>query len=140
MDELKELGKRKGISITVSAEVNSCTVWSDKTYLLLVFENLISNALKFSSRGTSVKIQVHRSDSFVEASVIDEGPGIKPEEEHLLFQKFSMLSARPTGGENSTGIGLSLVKTYIEKLDGSIRYKGKFGEGSTFTVQLPLAS
>ena len=83
---------------------------------------------------------MHRSDAFVEASIIDEGPGIKPEEEHLLFQKFSVLSARPTAGENSTGIGLSLVKTYVEKLNGKIRYDGEYGKGATFIVQLPVAS
>jgi len=140
VEELKELGNRKGISISVDTDVKSCKVWSDKTYLLLVFENLISNALKFSNRGTAVKVQVHRSDTFVEASIIDEGPGIKPEEEHLLFQKFSVLSARPTAGENSTGIGLSLVKTYVEKLDGKIRYDGEYGKGATFIVQLPVGS
>lgn len=48
--------------------------------------------------------------------------------------------ARPTAGENSTGIGLSLVKTYVEKLNGKIRYEGKYGEGATFIVQLPVAS
>ena len=104
----------------------------------MVFENLISNALKFSNRGTQVKVLVDRTEDYVKASVIDEGPGVKPEEEHLLFQKFSLLSARPTAGENSTGIGLSLVKTYVEKLDGKIWYDGKYGKGAAFVVMLPL--
>ena len=138
VEELRELGKRKEISISIDTEVQSCTLRSDKTYLLLVFENLISNALKFSNRGTQVKVLVDRTEDYVKASVIDEGPGVKPEEEHLLFQKFSLLSARPTAGENSTGIGLSLVKTYVEKLDGKIWYDGKYGKGAAFVVMLPL--
>ncbi len=140
VDELRELGQRKRISIEIESDIQSCILKSDKTYLLLVFENLISNALKFSSPGTSVKVKVNRLNDNVLASVIDQGPGVKPEEEHLLFKKFSTLSARPTAGENSTGIGLSLVKTYVEKLDGKIWHEGSQGKGATFIVELPLAS
>ena len=140
VEELQELAKRKNISVSVETEIQSSNVISDKTYLFLVFENLISNALKFSNKETSVKVNVKVTGDRVQVRVKDQGPGIKPEEEHLLFQKFSMLSARPTGGESSTGIGLSLVKTYVEKLNGEIWYEGAFGKGSTFVVELPLAS
>lgn len=138
IDELRELGNRKNISISLESDVNSCTIRSDKTYLLLVFENLISNALKFSNREASVSVKVHRTGDKVQVKVMDEGPGVKPEEEHLLFKKFSILSARPTAGENSTGIGLSLVKTYLEKLNGKIWHERTQSKGATFIVELPM--
>ena len=72
--------------------------------------------------------------------VIDEGPGIAPEEEDQLFKKFSKLSARPTAGESSTGLGLSLVKRYVELIGGKVWYEGKYGTGAIFSVEFPLAN
>lgn len=140
VDELSKMAKSKNIAINVESDLSSCDVLSDKTYLFLIFENLISNALKFSPMDTSVNVEVSRHQEEVRVKVSDQGPGIKPEEEHLLFQKFSLLSSKPTAGENSTGIGLSLVKAYIKKLGGKIWYQGVYGKGSDFIVQLPLTS
>jgi signal transduction histidine kinase len=71
--------------------------------------------------------------------VRDEGPGISDEDQKKLFQKYSRLSARPTGGESSTGLGLSIAKRLANKLGGDILCHSAFGAGTTFTFRLPLA-
>ena len=69
--------------------------------------------------------------------VTDEGPGIRVEERHKLFRKFQKLSARPTNGESSSGLGLSIVKDLIDLLKGSIEVISEEGAGSTFAVRIP---
>lgn len=137
VDELGKQAQRKKIAVILDTEVPSFQVDSDPTYLLLVFENLLSNAIKFSGMETTVTLSVNELENSVTIRVSDQGPGIKPEEEHLLFKKFSKLSARPTFGENSTGIGLSLVSVYLDKLGGSIRLEQTEEKGATFVVELP---
>ena len=72
--------------------------------------------------------------------VIDEGPGIDPKEENQLFKKFTKLSAKPTAGETSTGLGLSLVKRYISLIGGNVWLEKHSGTGATFIVELPLSN
>jgi signal transduction histidine kinase len=69
--------------------------------------------------------------------VSDKGPGLTEDDKKKMFGKFVKLSARPTGGEHSTGLGLSIVKTLVLLLDGSIRCDSELGEGTTFIVELP---
>lgn len=114
------------------------TVKGDRTYLPLIFENFITNALKFSEYNTQVRIFIESQSDSVQVKVCDEGPGIKLEEQGNLFKKFSKLSARPTDGESSSGLGLSLVKRYAELLNGRVWYEGEFGVGSTFGVEFPM--
>ena len=71
-------------------------------------------------------------------SVRDEGPGIEPEEQKRLFGEFQRLSTKPTGGEKSTGLGLSIVKKIVEAHNGTIAVESQPGAGSTFTFILPI--
>ena len=66
------------------------------------------------------------------------GPGIKSDEIDKLFTKFCKLSSRPTGGESSTGLGLSIVKSLVEKLGGKVWCESEYGSGALFVVELPL--
>ena len=102
-------------------------------------DNLISNAIKYSPNEQSIEIKAELSDEGVEISVTDHGPGIAPHEIGLLFKKFSRLSARPTGGEHTTGLGLSIVKKLVEAVYGQIRCESQFGQGAKFIVTLPSA-
>ena len=83
-----------------------------------IVENLISNAIKFSRPQTSVQAILLQDDGRTRLTIKDSGPGLTTEDHQLLFQKFQRLSARPTGGENSTGLGLSIVKKYVELMGG----------------------
>ena len=114
------------------------TLSSDANFVVQILENLISNALKFSDKEKNVFVSLSKSATYVEIKICDEGQGIKTEEVGLLFGRFQKLSARPTGGESSTGLGLSIVKEYVELLRGTLDVESTWGVGSTFTLQLPF--
>jgi len=103
-----------------------------------VVDNLVSNAIKFSPPGTTVKVSLRSSDGNLLFSVQDQGPGISEEDRKLLFRSFQKLSARPTGGEKSTGLGLAIVKKIVDAHGGHITVDGAPGGGTMFTVTVPL--
>ncbi|MEK6782789.1 MAG: HAMP domain-containing sensor histidine kinase [Bacteroidota bacterium] len=112
-------------------------IQSDKLYLSRIFENLLSNAIKFSPRNKKVTVMATDLGNEIEISIEDEGPGINAEDQLKLYQKFQKLTAKPTGGESSTGLGLSIVKTMVEKMKGRVHYQSKDGKGAKFVVNLP---
>lgn len=112
---------------------------ADPAKLHQVLENLISNALKFSPRGAEVSVVVTRQDGGARCEVSDQGPGLTEEERQRVFDAFARLRARPTGGEGSTGLGLSIVKRLTEAMSGRVSCTSEPGKGSTFAVDLPLA-
>lgn len=138
IESMGEAAARKKIDVVLHAECTNCVLQSDRIYLGLVFENLLSNALKFSEQNTRVLVEVTNGAESVTVKVTDEGPGILPHEEGRLFKKFSRLSARPTAHESSSGLGLSLVKRYVELLGGKIWHERPPSAGATFAVELPL--
>jgi signal transduction histidine kinase len=126
-------------SITLSVEPgDKLAVIGDRQLLQRTFENLLSNAIKFSPMPSAVKVGYVRKAGRIETWVVDEGPGITPEDQPRLFKKFQALSNRPTGGESATGLGLSLAKAMVEKMGGTVRYEpGPSGRGSCFVVSMP---
>ena len=113
-------------------------LFTDRECCSQIIENLLSNAVKYTIPGKNVTISITGNQKEVKIIIADEGPGIRKEDRHLLFQRFQKLSSRPTGGELSTGLGLSIVKYLVEQLKGSITVESEFGKGSVFTVHLPL--
>jgi signal transduction histidine kinase len=119
----------------------------DRERLKQVFENLIGNAIKYSPKGKRIWIELRSKQSHtnqatnesVLVSVKDEGQGLTEEDKSKLFGKFQRLSAKPTGGESSTGLGLSITKQLVEKHNGRIwaESEGK-DKGTTFFVELPI--
>lgn len=103
-----------------------------------IIENLISNAIKFSPPDKSIFVSVKEENGWVTTSIKDEGPGLSNEDKLLVFRKFQKLSAKPTAGEQSTGLGLSIVKKYTELMYGKIKYDSVFGEGTRFSVQFEV--
>jgi signal transduction histidine kinase len=103
-----------------------------------VLENVVSNAVKFSPHGSTVLVSVHADGGAGVVDVEDEGPGITEADRERLFAKFSRLSARPTGGESSTGLGLSIVKTLTEAMGGEVSLESPPGRGARFRVRLPV--
>lgn len=112
---------------------------ADESALVQVLDNLISNAIKFSSCGKSVFVRVRSNEHSIYIEVQDEGQGISQEDKKKLFGKFARLSARPTAGESSTGLGLSIVKSMVEAMNGKIWCESECGQGATFIVELPIA-
>lgn len=111
---------------------------TDKNYICRVMENLLSNALKFSEPGKEVAVTITTNNGQVEIAVADQGPGLSPEDLSKLYQKFTKLTPRPTGGESSQGLGLSIVKMLSNCMGGDVQCESKLAVGSTFTVRLPV--
>lgn len=112
-------------------------VLGDAKRLAQITANLVSNALKFSPPRATVRLAVQRKESRVHLVVQDEGPGVPPESLPHLFRPFSQLSARPTGGESSHGLGLSIVHDLVRLQGGTILVDSSPGRGTAFTVDLP---
>jgi signal transduction histidine kinase/ligand-binding sensor domain-containing protein len=115
------------------------TVSIDPAILKQVVDNLVSNALKFSPPGCRVWLKLTARDTHtIRFSVADEGPGISASDKQKLFTKFARLSARPTGGELSTGLGLSIARHLVTMMGGSIGCDSSLGEGATFWIEFPI--
>lgn len=134
----KEQTDRKGIAIRVEETAASYSLLTDRNSLMRILENLISNAIKFSQPNTLVLIRVSLENEYVKLEVKDQGPGIAKEDLPKLFTKYQSLGAKPTGGERSTGLGLSIVKELVHCLKGSIKVESTENKGTSFIVELPL--
>lgn len=130
--------KAKQIEINGEYQNDPLFIWADKVHLHQVLENLVSNALKFSKPFTTISIDTKTIGKAVQISIQDEGPGLTDEDKEKIFKKFQTLSAKPTGNEVSTGLGLSIVKKYVEQMNGKIWYESELGKGTTFVVQFSL--
>ena len=128
-------------NITIRQEIDEKEDWrfiTEPNYLIQILENLLSNAIKYAHKGQTVTISLEKNKDGIKMIVADEGQGFKPEEMSLLYRRFQQLSARPTAGEASTGLGLSVVKEYVEILRGHILCESEWEKGATFTVTLPF--
>ena len=131
------LAGRKNIRISLDVPRERIEINADAAKIEQVLSNLTSNAIKFSSAGTAIKVSVRATPMTVEFSVEDQGPGIPEEELRLLFRPFSTTSVQATDGERSTGLGLAIAQRIIEGHGGEIRVESQVGSGSKFRVILP---
>ncbi len=114
------------------------TVRFDRHKVRRVLDNLFSNAVKYSPRGSTITFSVSCLDERVTFSVADKGLGIPVSEIPKLFREFGKTSVRPTEGETSTGLGLAIAKKIVEQHKGAISVVSIAGNGSTFTFWIPL--
>jgi signal transduction histidine kinase len=126
-------------TIAVSAPAGRVTM-CDQDRMREAIDNLVSNAIKYSPVGGRITLLVdHDADTTI-IRVTDEGAGLSPEDLGRLFGRFQRLSAKPTAGESSTGLGLSIVKRIVDMHDGQLNAdSGGPGLGSTFTIMLPAS-
>jgi signal transduction histidine kinase len=139
--QFKEEIVRKNLVVVESFDYQDCEVYADRNLILQVFQNILSNAVKFSPADKRIFITVTSSKDnlFTEIRIKDEGPGFTESDKEKLFQKFARLSARPTGGEDSTGLGLSIVKKMVEMMNGTVILESENGKGSEFIISFPKA-
>ncbi|HEY3915675.1 MAG TPA: response regulator [Verrucomicrobiae bacterium] len=112
-------------------------VLADEMAVKRVLDNLVSNAVKFSPRKTTVRLSLQSTGRQVQCCIADQGPGFTSEDKTRMFRRFGRLSARPTGGEPSTGLGLSIVRKLTRAMDGDITCQSVPGQGAVFTIGLP---
>jgi len=110
----------------------------DQDAITQVIGNFIGNAIKFSPPNTKITVITENQEDGIKFSVCDEGPGISEEDQKLLFKEFQTLSAKPTGGEKSTGLGLAITQKLIHLHSGQVGVESRLGEGSSFFFTLPL--
>jgi two-component system sensor histidine kinase/response regulator len=122
-------------------EEDGALVLADPAALNQVLDNLLSNAIKFSPPGKQIRVVVCPSGArYVECQVQDEGPGFTDNDKTRMFRRYARLSARPTGGEPSTGLGLSIVKKLMLAMQGELDCESTPGNGATFAFRLPRAA
>ena len=135
------LAKKKDISLHFFLETGIKEVYSDESKFKTILYDLISNAIKFTpERGTvSIKFTLG-NDGFLTASVEDTGIGISREHQNKLFKPFSQVDSSLTRSFDGVGLGLYIVKEFVEMLGGNIRMESELGKGSTFTFSLPVSN
>lgn len=131
------LAERKNQTIHFSFE-KDLYVNADEGKLTEIVDNLINNAIKYSTANKQIFVRVKEVAGRVIIEVEDQGLGLTPEDKNKLYQRFTRLSAQPTGGENSTGLGLSIVKVLVEAHQGTIQAESEGQDkGCKFIVELP---
>jgi signal transduction histidine kinase len=137
LDLLGSLAANK--TITIRRDLTAVDqVPIDEKRLAQVIDNLISNAIKYSHPGTEITVSVRAEDGHGCLAVADQGQGIPAEELDKVFGTFQRLSVRPTGDEKSHGLGLAIARKIVLAHGGRIGVESTVGEGSVFTVRLPL--
>lgn len=128
-------------SITLRFETDgSLSGRFDPKLLREAVDNYLSNAIKYSpaNRATTVTLRAKATAETIMISVQDQGPGLTQDDQSMAFGKFKKLSARPTAGETSSGLGLSIVKKIAELHDGTVGCDSQPGQGACFWIRLPI--
>lgn len=135
----RELASKKSMKLSVECDDQLPEkAFFDPLKIRRAVDNLISNAVKYSPRGTNVRLIFRFRDDQLHFEVVDQGLGIPESEFPKLFREFGKTSVRPTEGESSSGIGLAIVKKIIEQHGGQVSVHSEVGKGSTFAFWIPL--
>jgi signal transduction histidine kinase len=127
------------VTLTFEAEANVPPVEADADKLRQILTNLIENAVKYSPDGGGIQLRVASSDGFVSFAISDQGLGVPASEHGRIFEKFYRLDPELTRGVGGTGLGLYIARELVRRMNGRISIESREGEGSTFTVELPVA-
>jgi signal transduction histidine kinase len=137
--EFREEALASGFQVEMELDSRAATIQADEEALRRAIRNLLENAVKYSPECRTVWVEGRVNHRQAAISVRDRGMGIDPRERRQIFQKFVRGAAAKKAGIKGTGIGLSMVRQIVEACGGEIRLESATGEGSTFTILLPLA-
>lgn len=132
------LARSKNIGMDFYAQKDLPQIMVDVDKIGEVLDNFLTNSIKYTPAGGSVKLEAERIDHSIRICVQDSGVGIRQGEMKKLFKKFSRTSSKPTGGETSTGLGLAIAKKIVDLHEGEIWVESEYGKGSRFYFTLPL--
>jgi len=139
IDHYHERAKAKHIDLQFHSQAEQYYVMANENTTRQVFDNLISNAVKYSPYDKCVCVRICQDKNVVRCEIQDEGPGLSDDDQEKLFGQFSRLTPKPTGGEHSTGLGLFIVKKLLDSMQGNVWCESTLGKGATFIVELPVA-
>ncbi|MGF1638989.1 MAG: sensor histidine kinase [Cyclobacteriaceae bacterium] len=133
----EELLRIKKIAISFNKSEESIKVLADEFYFIRIIDNLISNLVKYTFEGHKAIIELEAQEAALCIRFTSEGEMISPTENEMLFTRFGKLTARPTAGESSTGLGLYLSKHYADSMQGELSLIGNYPVA--FELKIPLA-
>jgi PAS domain S-box-containing protein len=135
-DVMKPMAEKAGVSLSVESQ--DAELWADPDRIVQALTNLISNAIKFSSKGSKICVAAERKENQMLFKVQDEGQGIPPDKLGLLFERFQQLDSSDAREKGGSGLGLSISRSIIEQHNGKIWVESTVGKGSIFLFTLPL--
>jgi signal transduction histidine kinase len=135
VEELRPEAERKGLRLRWSDSIEQNVVNTDHGALRAIFQNLVGNAIKFSSKGT-IDVRLEASGPEYRISIRDEGPGISPADQERIFEPFERVESPTHKHTSGFGLGLATSKRLSEALGGRIELSSTSGSGSTFTLVL----
>jgi len=138
VNSFSAIAAEKQIHINLNDSIKRISILSSKEYLSRILDNLLSNAIKFSPLNTSVFIDTKKVKDNLIICIKDNGPGFSEIDKDNLFKRFQTLSAKPTGTEASSGLGLYIVKQLTELIHGTILVNSELGKGAEFVITLPI--
>ncbi|PKP19987.1 MAG: hypothetical protein CVU05_10045 [Bacteroidetes bacterium HGW-Bacteroidetes-21] len=137
VETYKYIAKPKRIKIVFYHTIDILEFYFDRTRIEQVLHNLLSNAVKYSPENSKVSIHVSKTPHYIITRIDDEGPGINEQEINSIFKPFNKGSNKATGGEKSTGLGLSICKLIVSQHQGEIWVESTQNKGSSFYFKLP---
>ena len=137
VDEMLPLAFTKNIQIETKNTSKELAITGSQKGLFKIISNLISNSIKYSHANTTITLEAKPENVHVLIVVKDQGQGFKKNEQHRVFEKNVVLSAKPTADESSSGMGLYIVKKYVDRMKGEVWFESEQGEGTTFYIKLP---
>jgi signal transduction histidine kinase len=139
LDQVRGIAASRDQELSLCLETGCGPMYADEEKIRRVVVNLLGNALKFTQSGGRISLSSWCDGGRYNFAVSDDGPGIPPEYQEKVFDKFGQVQARSEGHKHSTGLGLTFCKMVVVAHGGGIGLQSAVGEGTTFTVSLPLA-
>ncbi len=140
IDVFKDVASSKNIELNLQSEINDPILFADVDKVEKMVANLVSNALKFTPEGGTISVTIFESNGYYNISVSDTGIGISNNDLDRIFERFYQVDSSQTRAHEGSGIGLSLAKDFAKLHKGDLVVESVFGEGSTFTILLPMGS
>ena len=128
--------KQQELRLHCESTLENSEVIGNKDALLHAVSNLISNAVKYTEVGKLIEISITKEQQILQVRVKDQGQGIAKEELQSIFEPYSTAASKATAGEESVGLGLSIVKSLVELMDGEVRCESELGKGAEFILSL----
>nr|WP_245312665.1 PAS domain-containing sensor histidine kinase [Methanohalophilus levihalophilus] len=135
---VQPLADKKSINVTEEISSENDELYADPTKLKEILYNLLSNAIKFTSEGGDVNIKVDQNDGVMNFSISDNGVGIPVDEQRTIFDPFRQVRSSRNPEVCGTGLGLALVKEYVDMHGGTVQVESEVGKGSTFSFTIPV--